>query len=124
MARITPEIAAAYALVEQDVFDSPALPLELGEGEEVCRLPVRRSDIDTNHHVNNLVYLDYAWEALPEDLWKTGVAEISVTYRRQFLLGDTVECMPLPPSGSAARGGSLWQRGAPCHGHLPIRGVI
>ena len=92
VARITPEIAAAYALVEQDVFDSPAPPLEPGEGEEVCRLPVRRSDIDTNHHVNNLVYLDYAWEALPEDLWKTGVAEISVTYRRQFLLGDTVEC--------------------------------
>lgn len=90
--RITPEIASAYELVDRDVFDSPLPPVEPGEGEEICRLPVRRSDIDTNHHVNNLVYLDYALEALPEDAWKAGFSEVSVIYRRQLLLGDTVSC--------------------------------
>lgn len=91
-ARITPEIAGAYTLVDRDVFETPLPPLEPGAGEERCRLTVRRSDIDTNHHVNNLVYLDYALEALPEDAWKREYDEIAVTYRRQILLGETVSC--------------------------------
>lgn len=91
-ARITPAIAAAYTLVDRDVFDGPLPPPEPGAGREICSLTVRRSDLDTNRHVNNLVYLDYALEALPEESWQRTFTEVSVSYRRQILLGETVTC--------------------------------
>ena len=49
-----------------------------------------RRDIDTNHHVNNLHYLDYALEALPEEVYRhlPGTAEIA--FRRQILLGTAI----------------------------------
>lgn len=91
-ARITPEIAGAYQLVARDVFSAPFPPVEPGEGTEVCRLDIRRADVDTNHHVNNLVYLDYALEALPEDV-AANFEEISVSYRRELRPGQQVRCL-------------------------------
>ena len=87
--RITPEIAGAYQLVPRDVFSEPFPAAPEGEGEAVCRLDIRRSDMDTNHHVNNLVYLDYALEALPEGFsWD----EVAIAYHRQLLPGQRVVC--------------------------------
>lgn len=91
-ARITPEIAGAYSLLERDVFDQPFPTLSHTPGPVVCTLETRRSDIDTNHHVNNLVYLDYALEALPQDCWSTPFDEISMEFRRQILLGQRIHC--------------------------------
>lgn len=90
--RITPEIAGAYELVPRDVFSEPFPDAPEGEGEAVCRLDIRRSDMDTNHHVNNLVYLDYALEALPEGFsWD----EVAIAYHRQLLPGQRVVCRRL-----------------------------
>lgn len=91
-ARITPEIAGAYQLVDRDVFSEPFPAVEPGEGREACRLDIRRADMDTNHHVNNLVYLDYALEALPEDV-AADFDEISVSYRRELRPGQQVRCL-------------------------------
>lgn len=89
-ARITPELAAAYPLTERPAFEDelslPALP----EGEETWNFQVLRRDLDTNHHVNNLVYLDFARQALPEDIWDRAFREVAVKYSRQLLLGDHV----------------------------------
>lgn len=90
--KVTPEIAAAYDLVERDVFADPVPVVPEGEGQEVCDFRVSFRDIDTNHHVNNLVYLDYARQALPEKLREKPFQEVSVRYSRQFLLGDHVRC--------------------------------
>lgn len=92
-ARITPEIASAYDLVEQDVFqDSLPQPPE-GTGETTFTGMIQRRDIDTNRHVNNLVYLDYARQGLPEDLCDRDFRELGVTYSRQMRLGDAVQCV-------------------------------
>lgn len=90
--RITPEVAAAYDLTERDVFDTPMPEVQIGGGEVTYACSVGRRDIDTNHHVNNRVYLDYAREALPAEIADIPFKEVSVRYRKQLLLGDTVQC--------------------------------
>jgi len=90
--RITPEVASAYKLNERDVFDEPLPEIAAGGGEITWKAIVGRRDIDTNHHVNNRVYLDYAKEALPESLSELPFREVSVRYRKQLLLGDAVQC--------------------------------
>ena len=52
---------------------------------------IQRRDIDTNHHVNNLNYLDYAYEALPEDVfYNISFSNIEIMYKHEAKLGDTV----------------------------------
>lgn len=92
-ARITPEIASAYDLVERDVFENPQSQPPEGAGEVTYTGVIQRRDIDTNRHVNNLVYLDYARQALPEDLCGRNFPEVGITYSRQMRLGDTVQCV-------------------------------
>lgn len=90
--RIKPEVAAAYPLTERDVFSSELPALSNEEGALSCSFSVVRRDLDTNHHVNNRVYLDYAREALPDELAGYPFPEVTVRYRRQLLLGDPVYC--------------------------------
>ena len=90
--RIPEEVANAYVLNPEGVFDTPLkkLPREVGELTYSCR--VLKRDIDTNNHVNNLVYLDYAREALPEEVNTEDYKEVEMQYHRQLLLGDPVHC--------------------------------
>lgn len=90
--RIPPEVAEAYELISDGVFDTPVQKLGQAVGEETYCCHVQRRDIDTNHHVNNLIYLEYAKEALPDSLANTAFPEIIVRYHRQLLLGDPVHC--------------------------------
>ncbi len=52
---------------------------------------VQRRDIDTNNHVNNLYYLDYALEALPEDVYmNNSFSNVEIMYKHEAKLGDTL----------------------------------
>lgn len=91
--RVTPQIAAAYPLTPEPVFgDEPQIP-DLEEGRLTYVGKVLRRDLDTNHHVNNLIYLDYARQALPEEIYDRPFREMTVKYSRQLLLGDTFHCI-------------------------------
>ena len=92
VSRITPEIAALYDLTPRDVFEEPLPKAPHGLGEERFAGKVLRRDLDTNHHVNNLVYLDYAREALPDDIAAQSFREVSVYYHKQLLLGEPLYC--------------------------------
>ena len=54
---------------------------------------VGRRDIDTNHHVNNIHYLDYALEALPEVVYQALPETIEISFRKQILLGTPIQCL-------------------------------
>ncbi len=98
--RIPPEVASAYELLPEGVFDSPPdnPPKEIGNETFSCM--VSRRDLDTNCHVNNLVYLDYAREALPAGTKIEDYSEVVIRYHRQLLLGDPVHCYHTPlPNG-------------------------
>ena len=61
---------------------------------EVYTYTVPRFDIDLNEHVNNLCYMDIAYEALPEDIYqrRNNFDEFEVMYRKQCKLGDRLKC--------------------------------
>lgn len=60
------------------------MPKDLCEKEPI---PVRPHHLDTNHHVNNVQYVEIARELLPADLV---VRELRVEYRSQARLGDVL----------------------------------
>lgn len=92
-ARVTPELAAAYDLDPTPVFPEPLSPIPLDDGVETYVGTVLRRDIDSNHHVNNLIYLDYAKQAMPEDVYSRPFKELAVRYSRELLLGDVFHCI-------------------------------
>ena len=52
-----------------------------------------RRDIDTNLHVNNLHYLDYAIEALPEEVYQNLPNTVDIVFRKQIFLGTHIQCL-------------------------------
>ena len=97
-ARISSTVRAAYEeqLDAQEVFSGAPLP---HNGKTPSDAPVTfetvvgRRDIDTNNHVNNLHYLDYAVEALPEDVYRDLPGTVEIVFRRQILLGTHIRCL-------------------------------
>ena len=54
---------------------------------------VRRSDIDYNDHVHNLTYLDYAFEALPHEVYKNyDFKGFRVTYKQAVKPHEELVC--------------------------------
>ena len=93
--RVTETIRSAYALDPLAMF-SDNLHTN-GKSDETAvesfSCTVGRRDIDTNHHVNNLHYLDYALEALPQELFDHVPDTLEIVYRKQILLGTPIRCL-------------------------------
>lgn len=97
-ARVTDATRAAYQsqLDDRELFGGTPIP---HNGRTPAGTPaafetvVGRRDIDTNYHVNNLHYLDYAIEALPEEVYKSLPATVEIAFRRQILLGTPIRCL-------------------------------
>ena len=51
---------------------------------------VRRSDLDSNRHVNNTVYTDWALEAVPDDTAALHLASLEVSFRAEAFYGDRI----------------------------------
>lgn len=87
--RVRPEDTAAYGEPGPRLELGPAprrivLP---GEYEEREPMVIARHHLDTNHHVNNAQYVEFAREALPEGFEER---RVQADYRRAAHLGDTV----------------------------------
>lgn len=94
--RITPTIFKAYdGTTYKSVFESP-FEEKLNVPENLtCQFnyQIQRRDIDTNGHVNNLHYLDYSLETLPEDVYNTNVFNnIEILYKKEIKYGETINC--------------------------------
>ena len=96
---ITPEIAQAYDLEAREVFEEPT-DLQPPQTRELAfsYTPMRR-DIDTNGHVNNLVYLDLACQALPDDVYSSRFSEVSLRFFREVKFGDEIQCFYAKKNG-------------------------
>lgn len=54
---------------------------------------IQRRDIDTNHHVNNLNYLDFAYETLPEEIYNSKkFGNIEIIYKNEIKPKDEIVC--------------------------------
>ena len=73
-----------------DPFDSlPTIGTGTGEGEQ--KFLVRRSDIDTNGHVNNSNYLQWMLEVVPEDIYQNDhLASLEIQYKKETTYGSSI----------------------------------
>lgn len=94
--KITPELMEAYGPIDISVFNSDIEKLVEPKVDCLNRFDysIMRRDLDTNKHVNNLNYLDFALETLPEDVYEHIQFEnLSVMYKKQCLYGDKISCL-------------------------------
>ena len=93
--RIRPEFGAVYGLDPLRAIDDPFDPLPaigagVGEGVEQ-EFSVRRSDIDTNGHVNNANYLQWMLEVVPEDIYQNKqLASLEIQYKKETTYGSSI----------------------------------
>ncbi len=86
--RLTQELQAGYEMGEKPVMDyAPRKIALLGETQIKEQFKVRKFQIDSNRHMNNVVYVKLAMEALPEDI---KIRELRVEYKKPAFLGDEV----------------------------------
>ena len=96
LAEITPELIEPYKCEEKKVFNSD-YSFKLKEPETIdreIRYKVQRRDIDINKHVHNLYYLDFAYEALPEEIYENcEFNNIEIMYKKQIKLNNEIKCL-------------------------------
>jgi len=94
IARITPDLINAYSTVNKCVFDKYKDPTFEDTKNSVLAFEykVGRRDIDRNDHVNNLYYLEFALEALPENIYQHNFSDIEVLYKKEIKLGNIIKC--------------------------------
>jgi len=84
-----------HTIHEEDVFPSHKF-VKIKEPEfyqEEFAYRIQRRDIDTNHHVNNLNYLDFAYETLPEEIYNSKVFKnIEISYKNEIKPKDEIIC--------------------------------
>lgn len=92
--RISPEIINAFGEVQESVFDVGVNDKEKEpeNSKFIYDYQIKRRDIDTNHHVNNLYYVDFAYDALPEELLNNSFDNIEIIYKKQIKLNDKIKC--------------------------------
>jgi len=89
------ECLPEYPLTARRALDDDfaSLPHFPGTPDDTFReLPflVRRSDQDSNQHVNNTVYTDWALEAVPDDVAAGHLQSLEVSFRAEALYGDSI----------------------------------
>lgn len=96
IARLTKEVSEDYNSTDISVFKEE-VSFELNVPETFSNQYIytsERRDIDTNHHVNNLFYLDFAYSSLPEEVYQNrfNLNNIEIAYKKEIKLGDTIKC--------------------------------
>lgn len=90
--RISEEIDKKYkSEPEKYVFEDEIEKIKEPDNIQTSlKLKVRRTDIDINNHVNNLNYLDFAYEILPDEIYNQDINNIRITYKHQTKPGETI----------------------------------
>lgn len=91
LTRITDEVQNAYEEENKKVFDEKdnGKLEEPKKEEKVYEYTSTRRDMDVNHHVSNTYYLEFAYDALPEEV-KAKFNNIEVYYKKQIKIGETI----------------------------------
>ncbi len=89
---VTGEIIRAFGISPDSKRPLPIkAPNPPESAEHETRFQVRLGDIDTNRHVNNIRYIEWALETLPPEFsTKKRVRRVLVDYRKELMYGDEV----------------------------------
>lgn len=67
---------------------------QLNQCGQLIEFKVRRSDIDTNNHVNNIKYVDWALEAVPFEIIENySIKRLKITYKKETNYGSRISSM-------------------------------
>lgn len=99
--KITEEMAARYEMDSKTVFEEKIVSkLKTPENmKQVYEYTAKRRDIDVNHHVNNGIYLELAYDAFPNNI-KIKFDNLEIYYKKQIKLGETVSIFYLNEENS------------------------
>lgn len=94
--KITPDVSEAYGgPVDKHVFEIPFNEkLEIPNDLKLnFNYTIQRRDIDTNGHVNNLHYIDFALETLDEDIYsKNEFNNLEIIYKKEIKYKEKINC--------------------------------
>ncbi len=90
--RITEELYSRYGVHgESDGVPSPRSPRPVEQVDKQREFSVRMSDIDTNGHVNNIRYVEWAFETLPPEMVRASeLRRLLVQYKKEVRYGVDV----------------------------------
>jgi len=80
----------AQRALDDDFASLPQFPDAPDDTFREIPFLVRRSDQDSNQHVNNTVYSDWALEAVPDDIAAGHLQSLEVSFRAEALYGDSI----------------------------------
>lgn len=96
LASITDNMISLYSSETKKVFENePEINKLVPPNEFISKQDyvVQRKDIDINHHVNNITYLDIAYEVLPNDVYENiSFDNFEIMYKKGTKLGETIKC--------------------------------
>lgn len=92
--KISDDLIEKYGNNESKVFEEEfneriKMPENL---EKKYTYTTMKRDLDANHHVNNLTFLDIALEALSEELKSTSFSNVSIVFKKEMLYKDVITC--------------------------------
>ena len=93
--RMTDEIVSKFECEENhNIFEEGIEKIELPEEyTNSLEFNITRKDIDVNNHLHNTLYLSYAYEVLPDEVYEKEVFDyIRINYKKEIKLGDTIIC--------------------------------
>lgn len=97
LSRITPEVINSYGMESKLVFTSDEDDFSIGNVPSKLlnsfNYTILRNNIDINNHMHNLYYLDLAYEALPEDVYRNSdLNNVEIIYKKECSLGNEIKC--------------------------------
>lgn len=89
------EMMAAYFSPDENALPDEKLVMPSAEGHEKiggCTFPIRRSHTDYNLHVNNIEYIKWAEDDLPDAIfYDKKIRRVCVNYKKECRVGTVVE---------------------------------
>ncbi len=73
------------------VDEFATLPPFPGTSTQEYSFRVLRSDLDTNHHVNNAIYAGWALETVPDEIAAGTLIELEISFKAEVLYGENVQ---------------------------------
>lgn len=93
--RIEQQLLDKYQPEDKSVFEDQRLVKisEPASFEYEKKIEIRRSDVDFNGHIHNLMYLDYALEAIPLEVYeKQQVKQLRISYKSAVTSDQEIVC--------------------------------
>lgn len=90
--KIPKEISDCYGVVDEIATDESFMNFEKVEIDENKRkYEIRRSDIDTNGHVNNKKYIEWIIETIPDEVYESYyLSSFDVLYKKETSYGHSI----------------------------------